>query len=300
MSVVILFGAGASFGSVDAMPETPPLGINLFRKLEERGGIASSLPETLKNTFGDFEKGMSSYYEYADGNVMAFQRELAHYLAEFTPGMRNVYKELISRLGQNQIIYSTLNYDLLLELSANQLGLPVIYSAKGPVGAVKILKIHGSCNFWPAIPVGMLDGIKISRSFRADIEAPIRPVSQEETIFRCATEKGLAPAIAMYAEGKHVYVCPSFVERQLEEWKESIRDADKIFVVGVRVNEVDEHIWGTLASAKGWLGYIGRTTDQDAFEQWKEHTKRRSASFIESDFKGAVSLMEHILTQDVE
>ena len=90
MSIVILMGAGASFGSGDTTPDVPPLGKDLFPQLENAGGIAAELPEDIKQIFRDnFEKGMASYYEEVRGNTMGFQRELAHYLAQFRPGPGN-------------------------------------------------------------------------------------------------------------------------------------------------------------------------------------------------------------------
>jgi len=96
MVSVVLLGAGASFGSGDVTPHTPPLGNGvdgLFSRLEAAGGLASRLPDTLKASFRlSFEKGMSECYEYLDGNIMTFQRELAAYLAQFEPGPDNTYR----------------------------------------------------------------------------------------------------------------------------------------------------------------------------------------------------------------
>jgi hypothetical protein len=96
MTRLILLGAGASFGSIDVNPHRPPLGDKLFAALETRNGQAPTLPEALKAKFRErFEIGMAAFDEYADGDVMRFQRELAHYLAEFSPGPENVYLRLI-------------------------------------------------------------------------------------------------------------------------------------------------------------------------------------------------------------
>lgn len=48
MAVVVLLGAGASFGSVGVKPYSPPLGNGLFNDLVERGGVASTLPQYIK------------------------------------------------------------------------------------------------------------------------------------------------------------------------------------------------------------------------------------------------------------
>jgi len=83
MAALILFGAGASYGSKHVEGDkAPPLGIDLFRELALREGIASSLPDGIKNEFVEnFEVGMAKYYEHSNGNIMTFQREMAEYLA---------------------------------------------------------------------------------------------------------------------------------------------------------------------------------------------------------------------------
>ena len=58
MTRVVLLGAGASFGSVDASPSVPPFGDKLFDALASRSGLAASLPDDLKATFrANFEAG---------------------------------------------------------------------------------------------------------------------------------------------------------------------------------------------------------------------------------------------------
>ena len=113
MASIILLGAGASYGSGDVSPHRPPLGFGedgLFVRLEALGGIASTLPEHLKSKFrNDFEKGMAEYYEYSDGDIMQFQREMACYRAKFIPGAKNAYIRLIKTAGIKRVIYATLN-----------------------------------------------------------------------------------------------------------------------------------------------------------------------------------------------
>jgi hypothetical protein len=269
MTCVVLLGAGASFGSLDVTPHTPPLGNGgngLFSRLDAAGGLASGLPEELKATFrANFEKGMSEYYEYSNGTIMGFQRELAGYLAQFKPGPTNTYISLIRALGIKRVIYSSLNYDLLFELSAAALGLSTTYSAESRDNHARLLKLHGSCNFWPDIPIGMISGLTVSRSGRADVQAPIRPLNQEQTIYRCANDDSLAPAIAMYAEGKAVKVSPDYVEAQQAQWQSVVSKAKHIFVVGVRVHNIDEHIWAPLVSTKASVTYFGRPPDKPEF-----------------------------------
>jgi hypothetical protein len=183
MTRVVLLGAGASFGSLDASPSVPPLGFGLFDALASRTGLAASLPDDLKAKFrANFEAGMAAYYEYSGGDVMRFQRELAHYMAEFEPGPESAYVRLIEKLGISRCILCTLNYDLLIELSASHVGHNTAYTTTNSPGFLRLLKLHGSCNFWPHMPGITIKNSTFKRSGRADVQAPIRPLSRQETI----------------------------------------------------------------------------------------------------------------------
>lgn len=290
MSRVVFLGAGASFGSVDASPSVPPLGDGLFDALASRKGLAASLPEDLKTKFRtNFEAGMAAFYEYSDGDVMRFQRELACYMAEFEPGPANAYVRLIRELGIARCILCTLNYDLLIELSAARLGITTYYTMAPTSGVLRLLKPHGSCNFWPHMPGVTMRNSTFKRGGRADIQAPIRPLTRAETIRKCVTEDSAAPAIAMYAEGKPVRISPDYVEEQQRMWASAVAAAAKICIGGARIHPPDAHIWAPISTAKGDVFYFGLRGDRESFDAWKEASKKRNAYFVEADFAAAVS-----------
>lgn len=295
MAAVILLGAGASYGSGDVEPHQPPLGNGpdgLFARLEAAGGLAASLPSDLKSLFrADFEQGMAKFYEYADGDIMRFQREMAAYLAQFTPGKANAYIRLIRTVGPRRAIYASLNYDLLFELAAGSLNFNTHYSIEPVATGIRLVKPHGSSNFWPDIPVGMLRGSTVRRSGRADVQASIRPLNQEETLHRCTVEDSLAPAIAMYAEGKAVKISPDYVERQQELWRSAVRGASRIYVVGVRVHHLDVHVWGELGRARAPVTYFGREWDREQYEEWRNGNGKKHAYFIEATFNECIEVI---------
>ena len=293
MAVVVLLGAGASFGSVGVEPYAPPLGNDLFNDLVKRGGVAATLPEYIKHLFeSNFEDGMAEYFKYSNKNIMSFQRELAYYLAHFKPKESNVYLRLIRELGCQRVVYSSLNYDLLFELSAAKLGLFTTYSSEYHQGGVRLLKIHGSSNFWPDIPKGMLKNCNFYNSGIADIQAPIKPLNQIDTINKCKQEDSLAPAIAMFAEGKAVRISPDYVQNQYEMWKEQVNKSSNIFVVGVRVHEIDKHIWSILGNSKAKVTYFGFDNDRAEFNQWKINNNKKNAYFYNSDFEKSVQIIK--------
>lgn len=289
MSRVILLGAGASFGCEEPPIATPPLSKDLFAALEARGGVAALLPADLKEQFRkDFEGGMGKLFRESQRDVMRFQRELAHFLAEFWPRPRNAYISLLRAVNLNRCIFCTLNYDLLIELSAAFLGKDTQYSNQGARGQVRLIKPHGSSNFWPDLGGGIMRGVTLAYNARADIQAKVRPISQRETISKCLVEDSLAPAMAIYTVGKPVKVSPDFVERQQEYWEATVATASVICIAGTRVHPVDTHIWTVLSRSKARIHYFGMGSDREAFDQWKTESGKRNATFREADFRSAV------------
>lgn len=293
MAVLVLLGAGASFGSIGAIPYPPPLGNNLFSELLKIKGVAATIPDRIKKIFKEnFEEGMAEYTKLKDGNVMSFQRELAEYLASFQPTRDSVYLDLIKELGCKRVIYSSLNYDLLFEISAANLNLFTNHSSEYQQGGVRLLKIHGSSNFWPNIPTRMITNCTSCGKENATfLDAQIKPLNQRDTLLKCRMEDSIAPAMSIFAVGKHVNISPAYVDNQYEMWKQQVIKSSKIFVVGVRVHEVDEHIWSLLGSAKGSVTYFGFDSDKPEFELWKSNWSKRNAYFYKGDFKKSIKII---------
>lgn len=295
MGYMVLLGAGASFGSGDVIPYPPPLGNKLFEKLDEKGGIASTLPQYLKDKFvNNFEEGMADYCVHYNQNIMRFQRELAGYLVSFTPGDNNHYKNLISSLNNRRIVYSSLNYDILFELSAFQLNHNIIYHNKHEDGCIRLLKIHGSSNFWPDLGNTILRNCEIYGGKSADIDALPELVSQQESIRRSVFENSLAPAIAMYAEGKEIMVCPRYIQKQQQMWNETLKSTSKIFIIGVKVHQADLHIWKNIAESKAEVHYFGRKSDKNGFDAWQAEYNIKKTKFWELDFSESINTIKNL------
>jgi hypothetical protein len=295
MVAVVLLGAGASYGSVDCHPETPPLGDRLFAKLAQKRGAASAVPKHIKSIFAeDFEAGMAEYISHQKGNIMSFQRELAYYLAQFRPGDDNVYLKLLSALGWSRVIYCSLNYDLLFEESAHKLKINVCYSTRPPrLPAIRLLKPHGSSNFWTEMNGNQFfDCIVEGDGQGTALDGSIRYLGQEDTLRRCRAENSFAPAIAVFDPTKRLQVCPTEVLLQRQAWIESVNMATHVFVVGVRVHPSDKHIWDTLAYCRAPVTYYGASErDKDEFMQWVADTKKCNANFVPANFAQSVPLM---------
>lgn len=297
MAYMILLGAGASFGSEharfgdtqDSVLKTPPLGNQLFSELLQYSAAAQAAPQHIKDAFSvNFEDGMQKYYKHSDGNIMAFQRELAGYLANFVPLERNLYQDLLMKINTKRFVFCSLNYDLLFEQSASALEIPTCYGLSCPSNSLRLLKIHGSSNFWPDLGGSMFRGCDFS-GFKTDVVAPVRPLDRAQSLYKCRTEDSLAPSIAMFAVGKAVKVCPDFIEEQYEQWRSQIARSSKIFIIGVRVHEIDAHIWKVLGDSSSDVFYFGFENDIEEFEQWKRNNNKHNSYFRLSDFRDSIN-----------
>jgi hypothetical protein len=317
MTTLLLMGAGASYGSEPRGAPAPPLGEKLFLDLESAGGVAATMPDSLKKEFrNNFENGMLRYKEWSDaeerkpgtgspsiGNsqqsVMQFQRELARYLAEFRPTADSVYLKLIEALGADRLIYSSLNYDLLFEQSASRFCYEMHYGEttdhlpRGP-RYVRLLKPHGSSNFWPS-NARQYRGIFSAGNGLGDYEGPITPRNREETLQLCGLN-AFSPSMSMYAVGKPANVSPRYVLEQQRLWKNEVERVRHIFIVGTRVHSADKHIWEPLASCPARITFFGFSDDdQKEFEEWRNEYSVQDAHFDRACFDESVAKMKALL-----
>ena len=292
MTRIVLLGAGASFGSVDATPSVPPLGMGLFDALVARGGLASELPAELQDIFrSNFEVGMAHLYKHYPSDVMRFQRELAGFVAQFQPGPKNAYVRMIEKLNIRRCLLCTLNYDLLIELAAVRLGHSTVYTSHREAGALRLLKPHGSCNFWPDMGGNIFAGMTFGTGAGPYIKGPIDAISRDETLHRCATDDSFAPAIAMYMPGKEVKISPDFVMEQQRMWASEVEKAFRICIVGTQINPEDSHIWTPLSETTADIHYFGLEDDREHFGEWKEKIRKKNMYFCRSEFAASVPMI---------
>ena len=295
MPRLVVLGAGASYGSEVCKTNVPPLGDQLFKKLEERPGIASSIPDDVKGIFhSDFESGMAEFINRWATHAGRFQRELALYLSSFAPTADNLYFDLLDVFGLHPTTFATLNYDLLLERVAMAKGLQYRYGVEYSAADVSILKPHGSSNFWPDVPLGNFRGCTIASLSpgAADIQAPVRPLPPDEAYERCRLDDSLSPAMSMYAKGKHVRSCPDFVREQQSLFDYACDRATTIHVIGVKVVPEDDHIWEPIAKSSARLVYFGSPADADLFNRWRFRSKRKNALFVDAYFDKALDWLK--------
>lgn len=290
-NVMFIFGAGASYGSGDVWPEPPPVGQRLFSELQKiPNSVAAGLEPDLAQLFSEkFEDGMAAFAKRCESNVGTFQGELAKYLLRFRPGGRNAYRTLLNLVLQYGVkpIFVTTNYDLILDRVILSSGLGLWY---GPVPTeahgVPLLKVHGSCNFLPHSPGWDIQAVHFENC-DTHFEGPIRAArSAKEVMQFVAKNTVLAPVLAIYAASKHVYQCPRAIRHLQDSYKRHIETVDRVYVIGLRVNPLDTHIWSPLADSDvplSWVGFEG-----DEFQAWVEKTGRTNAKWIGRQFDAAL------------
>lgn len=291
MNNLVLLGAGASHGSEPAGYATPPLGDGLFEKLASRPGIASKLPNKTKKLFKDFEQGMADFAISNSGDIQQFQREMAYYLAEFSPSPNSLFFRILEIFDRKETVFASLNYDLLLEEAMEACGYRPCYDLELLYKRIRLIKPHGSSNFWYDLPGYSFRNIRVVNCGIA-LSAPVTPRTRTETLALCQTDDSFAPAMSMYAKGKEVKTCPDFVIQQQALFEEACSKVKEIYIIGVRVVPEDAHVWGPLMKSSAHLTYFGRGNDESEFIAWVKSVGKENSSFVHGYFGEALDYIK--------
>lgn len=228
---IVLFGAGASFGSHDVLPYAPPLGSDLYDELRSSfSGTWGCLPPTFHQSFtNSFEDGMKVIWDSGDfsQNIAILMKNMGYYFSEFhiRKPTNNLYfhfiKELKPKIGDT--LFSTLNYDLIFELAANLNGLSADYWGDKYESSEQIIfwKLHGSCNIRSS-GFSLDSGIHFTSG--VGFESALRAMNQIETREYCSSYEGLYPAMCLYMKSKPIqigyYALKSQQQGEIRYWKQ--------------------------------------------------------------------------------
>ena len=122
-------------------------------------------------------------------------------------------------------------------------------------------------------------------TWEGNVQAFLDP---NKVIQHCLVETGLAPVMSLYMEGKPLNVSPSVIGQLQHTWADYVGDANALFLIGVKPNIHDTHIWEPLANSKASLYFIG---DEKALENWKETSRTFFTEFLGSKFNLAYPAM---------
>lgn len=198
--------------------------------------------------------------------------------------------KLLETLGKKlqHCTFATTNYDLLIEISANMLGLKYDYNNAllTKNANLKILKLHGSPNIWPDLGSGSINNITWrDATFNRLHHGPVKVVSIQE-INRSCRKKHLGPVMAEYHQDKRTITGGNFTDNQIALWKEALKKASKCFIVGLRLNTADKHIWGPIESSKCNVYYY--SPDENRINEILDWKRGRNIYPIEETFEGAL------------
>ena len=271
MKNIILFGAGASYGSGQIIPEKPPLLRQLYPELKRcYPRTWGNFPKDLSSEFDqDFELGMADIWDKYSPMVPQLMQEMALYFVQFR--LANVKENLYFRLLQflidkNKIsstILFTLNYEVILDLCTHALNLNIDPENKTcDEKIIKIIKLHGACNIIP-------DGIKVSRSVKFTKGVLFGTGAKylfdlNEVVKFCLGDNGLPPVMALIMKEKPIQVSKFILNYYQDIWHEILKGKNKVIIIGVNPNNEDAHIWNPLMTTPSKIYYVG---DQEAIKK---------------------------------
>lgn len=274
--ITLIFGAGASSGSVDCFPYKPPTGSELFEELIKLNGTFSKLNINQKKVFKkNFESGMA-LIENSSTIINPLQKEIATYLSKFEVGDNNTYVRLFRELKEvmDDITLVTLNYDLLIEQALIKNGLLVKYELNWNNG-ISLLKPHGSCNFLPILEDrkiqgnifkgcgSFIDGLKVFKSMDKNyIKEWCNNLENSD----------LSPILSMYNKEKRVVINNLFIKKIQEMYETKIKSSSIIILMGIKFLEHDTHIWESIKNSKAQIYFNSRNGFDDNMNTWiKKH-----------------------------
>ena len=288
--ILLLFGAGASFGSGDCCPSPPPLGNDLFLKLDEFGGAFSKLDNESKQVFRTqgFEAGMTTVSDDSR-QINPLQKELACYLSSFSIKPNNAYVRLFGNIKNhiNNIRITTLNYDLLIEQSLLYNNFNVDYNGKN--NGVTVIKAHGSSNFLP-----QLNGLTLSGNVMKGVGTFVEGLetkavfSAREVEEWCKDPKNsdISPILAMYEKGKRVVVNRKLIDNLQQLYSDIVKTSAMIILVGIKYIEHDYHIWNPISESSAKFVIVDPYPDQTV--NWIENKKLNILSTIANSFNDSI------------
>jgi hypothetical protein len=266
MSNLLLFGAGASFGS--QYDNAPPLGVDLFDRLvtinpDGWGKVDNDIASVFRE---DFEAGMERLFEAEPVMVSVLQRTMAYYLHSFMPTRDSLYYRLARRIrkGSWHGTIATLNYDFLLQRSLLGAGVNWHIGKAPDDSSMEICLPHGSCNLF-------VDGVTVcgSTHFNADINGPVSLIDDTMHFATRLMTNTVPPIMCYYEATKKATSGSEFIIEQRNRLQCLIENASRIAIVGVRVHPTDSHIWSALSSTGGEILYCGGHSGRLEYDEWK-------------------------------
>ncbi len=273
---MIIFGAGASYGSEENNQNTPPTGEYLFGELKlfDQNGWGSISNEFAGNFRSNFEKGKIIYAKERPGELINLHKSMARYFYKFIPSVDNLYIKFAKRILNSkwQGCFATINYERLLELSLFYTGLKPIITDKKRVDIpqIELILPHGCCHFFIDKKTVYIDPNQYVEGLSVSINGPI-VIAKDDSDFYNKLNSNLVPPVMSYYEPlKRTTSGSEFIKGQRKRFEEKVMESKIICIIGVKVNHNDDHIWGPLIRTKGRLIYCSGVKGGEEFKKWKK------------------------------
>jgi len=265
-----------------------PLGNELYGRLCEAPPF-SHISDTAKAQFlkYGFEAGMAAIYESGSGLVIRIQKQIAAYLLQLMPdGRPTLYDALVVALGHKRVLWSSLNYDGLLELAAQcQFG-TFDYSPFPKKRTACILKLHGSANFASNSPIKVKSiGLEMPRGMGI-VGGGIDVLERTVAIERWNDPaESIGPAMSVFVEGKDELVGHDQLALWRSMWAEQLKRSGCVVCIGAHIHAPDDHIWGAVAKASGKIGFV--SPERDHVAAWATEVGHKRVVHIADYFDDA-------------
>lgn len=277
MKNIFLFGAGASYGC-KGTNFTVPIGKKLFPLLKKRfPDTWGRLPKNLNAKFSDnFEAGMEIIWGKYSTTIPELMKDLAILFADanINNHQENLYFKIFEKTKARNliqdIIFSTLNYDCLLEIAAHRAGLRIKYFNNPDNDSVAIWKLHGSCNFVVKDIKAERDNVTYTK-FATFHGTGIDAIQPNQVRGYCYGDTAFYPAMSIYMKDKPLQIAACTIQGLQRAWQKEIEKTENIIIVGVYPNLEDKHIWDHISSSKAKIFYCG---GENEFKKWQQEKNR--------------------------
>lgn len=283
---VILFGAGASYGSDTS--GTPPLGAQLFHALrafnpDGWGGVPSEIAMVFQR---DFEEGMKQLSTVNSHAMPILQRAMAAYFFRFVPTVNSLYVKLARRItaaGWGGAL-ATLNYERLLELSLRPCGVqPVVNVQSNGANQIELCLPHGCCHIFCTGVQASARGVSFS-GVGVTFDGPVTVIGEMDAHHNQIMNDAVPPVMSYFEPSKMTNAGASFIRGQRERLSELFRTADNIAIVGVQVRPHDAHIWEALAETSARILYCSGPIAARAYRDWGQDRRGVDSDVVLDDY----------------
>lgn len=293
---LIIFGAGASFGSDNN--NVPPLGSDLFFALQRFNPDGwGKIDGNLANSFQfDFETTMPLLNPHT---MPPLQRAMAAYFFRFQPTQNSLYYKLANLIFQKAWdgALATFNYERLLEISLIAAGIqPFIRNAPNHKKPIELCIPHGACHIFCQAVRGSAQGISFSGP-NITTNGPVEVIADPQVFQNRIVNDAFPPVMSYFEPAKRTTSGANFIEAQRIRFADLVDKAKKIAIIGLRVREHDKHIWEPLSKTNAKLIYCSGKSAGDEFSRWLEKNRNGKNdvilnSYFQDEFDNIINELE--------